>query len=764
MPRLVVQRGADGSGRLYVAGQLSAIADRIEAQLTPVAAGQGTATAWQTVQTNPAKGLFLGQLTGVGGWYVLTVRAVRSGLTIGQATVGPVGIGEVFIAAGQSNSRGLGIGDNDLGSVTGRVTTIDTINHYYPPGAQALYSSGDPSPVPHFVSLVAKKRVFPMGESSWGWGELGDYLVNRLNVPVVFYNAGWDSSTIENWINTANGIPACNRYFCAANWPNLQPYTNLKNVLRYYGATGGARAVLWHQGESEYGDASSGTIPQYATQLRELIQKSRADFGGRNLPWVVARVSFDGQTTRQAVIDKQLEVIQTPGLTVFQGPLNDTIQNRHGGAVDVHFQNSQRPVVHPQYYLNPNTIPDDMGLSRFARNWNASLDNAFFQNATPILPEQFIATDNPTGAAQPGQTIRVSFAQSGTFAAGNTWQLQLLDTAGRYKAILATGGGSPVTAVWPDSLASGQFRVRVVATNPVVAGVPSGVFRVGPAADLSLSMAISRRAIGINDTTTITLKLTNSGPGPATGITVQNRLPGNLSVVATNGLVLQNGLLTGQVAQLNSGASALFSMQVRPTVGGMFQNAAQLTTSDFYDPDSQTNSGTGDGQDDTAIIDFRTTDGSTTVYTSPNPDQTPLPAVQSNQPAPDPAKADLSLQVSVNNRTPAVGEIITYAVVISNRGGASASAVSVTAALPASVTLVPGDDFVPGSGGVVGTTASVPAGGQAIFHFRVQALASGRAVITAEITQATPADPDSTPNNGITNGEDDTATTDIRVK
>ncbi|WP_332368806.1 hypothetical protein [Spirosoma telluris] len=249
MARLVVQRGADGNGRVYLSGRLTSTVDRVEAQLTPNAAGQGTATGWQTVQVNPTNNIFLGYIMGAGGWYVLTVRTIVNNTVTAQATVQPVGIGEVFVTAGQSNARGLGIGDNDLGTNTDRVNAIDSINHYYPPGNQALVSSGDPSPVPVFKALTATRRVFPMAESSWGWGELGDYIVNRYNVPVAFYVAGWDGSTVDNWASSANGVPTCNRYNCdSGNWPNLQPYTNLKNVMQYYLSVSGVRTVLWHQG------------------------------------------------------------------------------------------------------------------------------------------------------------------------------------------------------------------------------------------------------------------------------------------------------------------------------------------------------------------------------------------------------------------------------------------------------------------------------------------------------------------------------------
>ena len=531
--RFVVQRGPSGIGQLYIAGRFTGAADRVEAQLTPVAAGQGTATNWQTVQTNPANNIFLGTLTGSGGWYVLTVRRVVNNVVVEQVSKQPVGIGEVFVTAGQSNSRGLGINDNDLGTNTDRVNAIDSINHSYPPGAQALVSSGDPSPIPRFKALTAARRVFPMAESSWGWGELGDYIVNRYNVPVAFYVTGWDASTVENWINSANGIPTCNRYYCVENWPNLQPYTNLKNVMSYYLSLAGVRAVLWHQGEAEYGDASSGSVPDYANRLTSLIQKSRQDFGGRNVAWMVARASFDGSTTRPSVIDKQQQVINTPGLNVFQGPLNDTIINRNGGTTDVHFRNISRPSPHPQYYLNTQAIPADMGLSRFARNWNSSLNNAFFQNAQPIIPTQFAATGNLPDYMLPNATINVAFATLGTFNAGNQWQVQLLDSLGQYKSVLGIGSSSPIPVTLPADLQSGRFQLRVVSSSPALPAVPSNLFRISNLADVSLAMTVSQRTPNLNEPVTVSLAVRNDGPGQAQGIVVRNRLPANVAFISS---------------------------------------------------------------------------------------------------------------------------------------------------------------------------------------------------------------------------------------
>ena len=765
--RLVVQRGADGNGRLFVSGQLNTVAaDQIEAQLTPVAAGQGVATAWQPLQRNPQQNLFWGQITGSGGWYVLTVRAILNGQVINQTTVLPVGIGEVLITAGQSNSRGLGIGDNDLGATSDRVSTIDTINHYYPPGNSPLYSSGDPMPFPTFKALTATKRIFPMGESSWGWGELGDYIVNRYNVPVVFYDAGWDSSTIENWINSANGIPACNRYFCNGDWPNLQPYTNLKNILQYYGSVGGVRAVLWHQGEAEYGDNGNGSIPFYTDRLRQLIQKSRQDFNNRNIPWMVARVSFDGSVNKPDLISKQLEVINTPGFNTFLGPLNDTIINRNAGGVDVHFRNLQRPIPQPFYFLNPNSIPADMGLSRFTRNWNTSLDNTFFQNANPLLPEQFVLTGNLPALVQQGSNLRISFVTIGNFNGGNQWQVQLLDAQGRFLSVLGNGSSSPISVNLPGSITSGSFRVRVVATDPMVPGVPSNLFQIGtPAAstDLQLTMSTSHRVVSVNDLVTITIRVQNQGPTTASRVVIQDRLPANMIFESGLGLTHQNGVLNATIVQIPGGSMASISFRVRLLANGTYRNSAEIQQTDNADTDSRPGSGTADGEDDAATVDVRTLLASdATLFTSPNPSQFPLPAIQSNQPESDPGKADLQLQLTANSRTPHVNDILTYTLTVSNRGGTTATNINLAAYLPASQTFLPGNDFSLNGSLLTGLVSNLAPNSSAYLVFRAQLVTTGSAITKAQITAATPDDPDSTPNNGTDNGEDDTVQIDVR--
>ncbi|WP_338872889.1 GEVED domain-containing protein [Spirosoma sp. SC4-14] len=339
---------------------------------------------------------------------------------------------------------------------------------------------------------------------------------------------------------------------------------------------------------------------------------------------------------------------------------------------------------------------------------------------------------------------------------------------------------------FPASLTAGPIAIRVVVAYNLVPSDPCGIYTYGetedyqllvvnpPSADLSLSIQASNRTPLVNQTMSVSVTIQNNGPNNATGISWQNRLPSTLSFVSGSAGVVSSGTaIGGSGIAINSGASATFSYQVKPTQAGTYLNAAQIITSNQTDPDSQPGSGTGDGQDDTATLDIRTPDSSTAIYASPNPNQTPLPAVSSNQPAPDPTKADLSLALSVDTRTPKSGQPVTFSVIVSNAGGSTASTVVVRDTLWG-MTFVgsPSGVSVVGSGNgysiVQATIASIAAGSSARLVFTATPTSTGHSINSAQIWSSTPSDPDSTPGSATPtannlNGEDDTASIDLRV-
>ncbi|MEZ4900743.1 MAG: hypothetical protein R2822_02790 [Spirosomataceae bacterium] len=105
--RIVFQRDHLGNGTIYITGHYSQNIDRVEARLVPMTSGQGEQTDWRLVQQNPQGGFYSGNITARGGWYELQVRGIANNITISTAELQRVGIGEVFLVAGQSNAQGF---------------------------------------------------------------------------------------------------------------------------------------------------------------------------------------------------------------------------------------------------------------------------------------------------------------------------------------------------------------------------------------------------------------------------------------------------------------------------------------------------------------------------------------------------------------------------------------------------------------------------------------------------------------------------------
>ncbi|ADB41039.1 GEVED domain-containing protein [Spirosoma linguale] len=336
----------------------------------------------------------------------------------------------------------------------------------------------------------------------------------------------------------------------------------------------------------------------------------------------------------------------------------------------------------------------------------------------------------------------------------------------------------------PASLTAGTLTLRVTVVYNVLPGDPCGNYTYGEtedyvisttrSTDLSLSLQTSNRTLSVNQPVSYSLTLQNAGPSDATGISWQNALPANMSFVSGDASIVSSGTAVG-VSNLSlvSGTSASFVYRLKTGQEGTFINAAQITASNEPDPDSKPGSGTGDGQDDAATVDIRTRVAST-VYTSPNPNQTPLPPVLSGQPTPDPAKADLSLAMRVNQRTPALGQNVTFTITVSNAGGLTATNIVVRdtvrgltlAPLPAGMAVV----STTGSYTIIqGTIASLAKEASAQLTFTGTPTLAGHLTNAAQIWSVDTPDPDSkpgasTPTANNLNGEDDVAWVDLKVR
>lgn len=176
------------------------------------------------------------------------------------------------------------------------------------------------------------------------------------------------------------------------------------------------------------------------------------------------------------------------------------------------------------------------------------------------------------------------------------------------------------------------------------------------AADLELTKSDSPDPVPVGGTLTYTLEATNAGPNRATGVTITDTVPASLSgVTATSPdatCTVSGRLVTCVVGDLASGETATVTIAGTTTVDGRITNTAAVV-GDQPDPE----------------IDDNTAVEETTVGAGGG------------------GNADLSLLKADAPDPVAVGQTLTYTLTVSNGGLATATGVTVTDNLPATVTL-----------------------------------------------------------------------------
>ncbi len=303
--RHIVQRSSANLASIPITGTYTGTPDRIEARAVVMAgaANSGTTTDWQTIAVTPSGGAFFGTLANVaaGGWYQVEVRGM-TGETPGTTAVrDKVGVGDIYITAGQSNSANYG--GSAFTPADDRVSTRTSVS------AASWRQGYDPQ---------------PLAEASGGsvWSRLGDQLAAADNIPIGFICVGVGATQVSQW---GPGT---------ANYNSL-----LKPALQSLGASG-CRAVLWHQGESD--SLASVTAITHAARLNSMITQSRTD-AGWTVPWYLAEASFhpSSNLTQEEPVCAGQRLAAHGDAKVFIGPTTDAfhLEDAAGGKLSdsVHF-------------------------------------------------------------------------------------------------------------------------------------------------------------------------------------------------------------------------------------------------------------------------------------------------------------------------------------------------------------------------------------------------------------------------------------------
>ena len=256
LERQVIQRNAQEWAEVKVAGTVLADATLVEAKAELGAGLRGQARDWTVVAQGAQikDGKFNGSIKlATGGWYSLKVRFRKSAAdptVLGESSVGQVGVGDVFITAGQSNSVNYG---------SPRQKSLETLSVYF--DGKQFTPAADPIPD-------------ACGEGGTPWPILGDMLSRTTRAPVCFRSA-----TI-NWVRVREWVPSHGS-------GNIE---RLVERARWFGPAG-IRAVLWVQGEADTGRTDFTPAEEYEKEATAMIEFSRQQLGWP-LDWFVAGTCY----------------------------------------------------------------------------------------------------------------------------------------------------------------------------------------------------------------------------------------------------------------------------------------------------------------------------------------------------------------------------------------------------------------------------------------------------------------------------------------
>ncbi len=273
----VFQRRTRTEGTVAIRGRFTGACDLMQYR---------TGNDWHELPLNPVTHAFAVQVTmPAGGWYRCEIRALRKGQVVAAQVIEHVGVGEVFVAGGQSNSTNFG--SEKLQPMSGLVATFS---------GEIWRPANDPQPGVHDASR--RGSFYP---------PLGDMLARHFGVPVAFAVTGHGATSVERWN------------------PGGELFVWMQTRILQLGPQA-FRAVLWHQGESD------GATPQaeYYARLKTIIEQSNCQ-AGWSFPWIVAQLGVPA--TRKAK-----EQLYADGIA-FPGPDTDLLrgENRGMGGKDVHF-------------------------------------------------------------------------------------------------------------------------------------------------------------------------------------------------------------------------------------------------------------------------------------------------------------------------------------------------------------------------------------------------------------------------------------------
>ncbi len=228
-----------------------------------------------------------------GGWYRLEIQCIDDTSILARASVEPIGVGEVFLVAGQSYCTNCNDERLVVMDPAQRVVAMTT-----PAGPWNV--ANDPQPV-HDGS-----------DGGSIWPPVGDALAEALGIPIAFANVGIGGTHSAQW---------------------LPGGAFLQNLVATGKKLGRFRAVLWQQGESDV--IGKTTTDQYVANI-QLIEKTASDAWIQRPVWLLAKSTHHPTVYDDPVGESAIRQADDQLCTAFPfqaGPDTDTLRDENRGGI-----------------------------------------------------------------------------------------------------------------------------------------------------------------------------------------------------------------------------------------------------------------------------------------------------------------------------------------------------------------------------------------------------------------------------------------------
>lgn len=267
----------------------------VQARAVPRPTFPGTDTGFVTVDSVSPAAIrpFNGKLTADQGWYDVEVKVFAGASVILDQTVQRVGVGEVFVLAGQSLLANTEPSFNTASN--------DDVSTY---SLTTGWAHAD-DPQPNVTSSGGS--VIPL---------LGDQLHTLLSIPIGFVDVAQGNTLVSDWV------------------PGQPNYNLIKQAVKLF-PINGFRTFLWEQGQN---DNQAGTSQAaYTASLESIIDQLRLD-AHWTVPCGIAKSTWLNGSVSATIQAAQVAVQGYTGC--YASANDDSLDNSNRQGDQTHFTNA----------------------------------------------------------------------------------------------------------------------------------------------------------------------------------------------------------------------------------------------------------------------------------------------------------------------------------------------------------------------------------------------------------------------------------------